>query len=59
MLVDHLLKTELTGLVGGLGPLTMVFGCATLVVVASQAAGMDFLVAGHAWLQDTAGRQVL
>ena len=31
----------------GLSPLTVAFGCAALVVVASQASGIDFLVAGR------------
>ena len=32
----------------GFDPLTVAFGYATLVVVASQASGIDFLVAGRA-----------
>ena len=36
----------------GLGPLTVAFGCATLVVVASHASGIDFLVAGRALFED-------
>ena len=43
----------------GLGPLTVAFGCATIVAVVSQAAGMDFLVAGHTWLENALGRQLL
>ena len=43
----------------GLGPLTVAFGCATLVAVASQWVGMDFLVAGQAWLEDALGRQLM
>ena len=35
----------------GPGPLTVAFGCATLVAVASQAAGIDFLVAGQALVE--------
>ena len=31
----------------GLGPLTVAFGCAALVVVVSQASGIDFLVTGR------------
>ena len=40
-------------------PLTVAFGCATLVAVVSQAAGMDFFVAGQMWLEGTLGRQPL
>ena len=43
----------------GLGPLTVAFGCATLVAVVSQATGMDFFVAGHTWLENALGRQRL
>ena len=39
----------------GPSPLTVAFGCATLVAVVSQAAGMDFLVAGHTWLENALG----
>ena len=37
----------------------LAFGGATLVVVISQAAGMDFLVASQAWLETTFGQQLL
>ena len=43
----------------GLGPLTVAFGCATLAAIISQAAGMDFLVAGQTWLEDALGRPLL
>ena len=43
----------------GLGPLTLAFGCATLVAIVSQAAGVDLLVAGQAWLESALGRQLL
>ena len=40
----------------GLGPLTVALGCATLVAVASQAMGIDFLVASQTWFEGTLGR---
>ena len=42
----------------GLGPLTVAFGGGTLVAVASQAMGIDFLVAGQAWVEDTLGHHL-
>ena len=43
----------------GLGPLTVAFWCATLVAVASQTMGIDFLVAGQAWFESSLGRHLL
>lgn len=43
----------------GLGPLAVAFGCATLVSVASQAAGIDLLVAGQALFEGALGRHLL
>ena len=41
-----------------LGPLTVAFGSATLLVVASQAVGLDFLVVGQAWVEDALGHHL-
>ena len=40
----------------GLDPLTVALGCATLVAVASQAMGIDFLVAGQTWFEGSLER---
>ena len=42
----------------GLDPLTVALGCATLVTVASQAMGIDFLVASQAWFEGTVGHHL-
>ena len=38
----------------GFSPLTVAFGCTALVAVASQASGIDFLVAGRALFEGVA-----
>ena len=53
------ISTVVLFLLRGLGPLTVAFGCATLVVVASQAAGLDFLVAGWVLWVLLEGREVV
>ena len=43
----------------GPGPLTVAFGCATVVVVVAQTLGLDPLIAGQAWLERSLGRHLL
>ena len=42
----------------GPGPLTIAFAGATLVAVTSQAMGIDFLVAGQAWVEYALGHRL-